>query len=71
MNEDRGARRSMQATLSLAAFILGAAFLAVMPLVYLFLAFSGARNVDIPGTLIILTSTIGMILVVIGASLRE
>jgi hypothetical protein len=42
-----------------------------MPLVYFFLAASGAKGTDIPGTLIILTSTGGMILVVIGAALRE
>jgi hypothetical protein len=57
--------------LSLGAFILGAALLAVMPLVYLFLALSGSRDTNLPGTLIILTSTGGMILVVIGAALRE
>jgi len=57
--------------LALGAFVLGAALLAIMPLVYLFLAVSGARDTNLPGTLIILTSTGGMILVVIGAALRE
>lgn len=71
MGEDTGGRRSNRGMLALGAFILGAALLAIMPLIYLFLAITGAQDADIPGTIMILTSTGGMILVVIGAALRE
>jgi hypothetical protein len=71
LGDRRGAQRSTRGTLSLGAFVLGAILLAVMPLVYLFLAFSGAENASIPGTFIILTSTGGMILVMMGAALRD
>lgn len=57
-------------TLSLALIAAGCILLALVPLLLVFLAISGATNVDLPGTLVILSVVGGMALVVLGAAVR-
>jgi hypothetical protein len=45
--------------------------LLLVPLYLVVLAFAGARNVDLHGTLVILSVVIGMALVVVGSAIRE
>ena len=61
---------STRNTLSLALMVVGAALLALVPLLLVFLALSGAQNVDLPGTLVILSVVGGMALVVLGEAIR-
>jgi hypothetical protein len=49
---------------------LGALVLISVPLLYLVLAFAG-QQADVQGILIIVSSTVGMVMVVIGAALRD
>ena len=66
----RMSSRSNRNTLSLVLIIAGGLLLLLVPLFLVFLAFSGAKNVDLPGTLVILSVAGGMALVVLGAALR-
>jgi len=49
----------------------GGILLVLVPLLLVFLAFTGAKDVHIPGTLIILSVVSGMALVVLGAAVRS
>jgi hypothetical protein len=66
--EPRGSTRRL---LSLIAMVVGALLLLVMPAILFGYAVSGNKDVELPGTLVILTSTGGIALIVIGAALRE
>lgn len=61
---------STRNTLSLALMIVGGLLLLLVPLLLVFLAMSGAKNVELPGTLVILSVVGGMALEVCGAALR-
>lgn len=56
--------------LSLALIVAGGLLLVLVPLLLVFLALSGARDVDLPGTLVILSVVGGMALVVLGEAIR-
>jgi hypothetical protein len=58
-------------TLSLALIVVGGILLVLVPLLLVFLAFTGAKDVHIPGTLIIISVVSGMALVVLGAAVRS
>ena len=58
-------------TLSLALIVMGGILLVLVPLLLVFLAFTGAKDVNIPGTLIIISVVSGMALVVLGAAVRS
>lgn len=64
-------RRSRRARLSLAVMALGALLLLLVPMLLVALAFAQVRDVELPGTLVILSATGGMALIVIGAALWE
>jgi hypothetical protein len=51
--------------------VLGAVLLAAIPVYMIFLALSRPESVNLPGTLVILTSVTGMGLVAAGAVLRD
>lgn len=57
--------------LSLIVMAVGALLLLLVPVILLALAITQAKDVHIPGTLVILTVAGGMALVVIGAALHE
>jgi hypothetical protein len=61
---------STRNTLSLALMVAGGLLLLLVPLLLVFLAVSGAQNVDLPGTLVILSVVGGMALVVLGEAIR-
>jgi hypothetical protein len=61
---------STRNTLSLALMVAGGLLLVLVPLLLVFLAVSGAQNVDLPGTLVILSVVGGMALVVLGEAIR-
>jgi hypothetical protein len=61
---------STRNTVSLALMVAGGLLLVLVPLLLVFLALSGARNVDLPGTLVILSVVGGMALVVLGEAIR-
>jgi hypothetical protein len=63
-----GSNRNM---ISLVLIGLGILLLLLVPLYLVVLAFAGARNVDLHGTLVILSVVIGMALVVVGSAIRE
>ena len=67
----RSPRGSMRRMLSLTAIVLGVLLLLIMPGILLFYAVSGNKDVELRGTLVILTATGGMALIVIGAVIRE
>jgi hypothetical protein len=68
----RGAQGgSTRRMLSLIAMVVGALLLLVMPAILFGYAVTGNKNVELPGTLVILTATGGIALIVIGAALRE
>ena len=71
MAGQRAPRGSTRRLLSLIAMVLGALLLLVMPAILFGYAVSGNKDVELPGTLVILTSTGGIALIVIGAALRE
>ena len=62
---------STRRMLSLISMVVGTLLLLVMPAILFGYAVSGNRDVELPGTLVILTSTGGIALIVIGAALRE
>ena len=62
---------STRRMLSLIAMVVGALLLLVMPAILFAYAVSGTKDVELPGTLVILTSTGGIALIIIGAALRE
>ncbi len=62
---------STRGWLSIAAIVLGAVLLAAIPVYMIFLALSRPESVNLPGTLVILTSVTGMGLVAAGAVLRD
>ena len=64
-------RGSTRRLLSLVAIVVGVLLLLVMPAILFGYAVSGTKDVELPGTLVILTSTGGIALIVIGAALRE
>ena len=61
---------SSRNTLSLALIVAGGILLVLVPVIMVVLAFAGAKDVHIPGTLIILSVVSGMALVVLGAAVR-
>lgn len=61
---------SSRNTLSLALIVLGGILLVLVPLLLVGLAFAGAKDVHIPGTLIIISVVSGMSLVALGAAVR-
>ena len=71
MAGQRAPRGSTRRLLSLIAMVLGALLLLVMPAILFGYAVSGNKDVELPGTLVMLTSTGGIALIVIGAALRE
>ena len=71
MAGQRAPRGSTRRLLSLIAMVVGALLLLVMPAILFGYAVSGNKDVELPGTLVILTSTGGIALIVIGAALRE
>lgn len=62
---------STRRTLSLIAVVVGILLLLVMPMILLGYAVSGNKDVELPGTLVILTTTGGMTLIAMGFALRE
>ena len=62
---------STRRMLSLISMVVGTLLLLVMLAILFGYAVSGNRDVELPGTLVILTSTGGIALIVIGAALRE
>jgi hypothetical protein len=50
---------------------LGSLLLVLVPIYLVFLAFAGTKDVELHGTLVILSVVSGMALVVIGAATRE
>ena len=63
--------RSIRRVLSILFIALGALLLLLVPGILVALAFAQATDVDIPGTLVIVSAVLGMMLVVVGAALRE
>lgn len=61
---------SSRNALSLALIVAGGILLVLVPIIMVVLAFAGAKDVHIPGTLIILSVVSGMALVVLGAAVR-
>ena len=61
----------MRRTLSLIALVVGVLLLLIMPGILFFYAVSGNKDVELPGTLVILTTTGGMTLIVLAFALRE
>lgn len=70
MTARRTSSGSSRNTLSLALIVAGALLLVLVPLLLVFLAITGARDVDLPGTLVILSVVGGMALVIFGAAVR-
>ncbi|MGA7732239.1 MAG: hypothetical protein WCD37_13330 [Chloroflexia bacterium] len=70
MTSRRTPSGSTRNTLSLALMVAGGLLLVLVPLLLVFLAVSGAQNVDLPGTLVILSVVGGMALVVLGEAIR-
>ena len=62
---------STRRMLSLIVMVAGALLLLVMPAILFGYAASGNKDVELPGTLVILTATGGIALIVIGAALRD
>jgi len=62
---------SMRRTLSLVSIVVGALLLLIMPSILFYYAVTGNNDVELPGTLVILTTTGGMTLVILGFVLRE
>ena len=56
---------------SLAVLGLGGLLLLSVPVLLILLAISGGDGTSLPGTFVILSATLGMALVVIGAALRD
>jgi hypothetical protein len=71
MTSYRAPGGSTRRTLSLIAMVVGALLLLVMPAILFAYALSGNKDVELPGTLVILTSTGGIALIIVGAALRE
>ena len=71
MASDRTSGSSTRGILSLVAIALGILMLLVMPATLLYFAVTNTPDAHIPGTLVILTSTGGMALIIIGAALRD
>ncbi|MFL5731633.1 MAG: hypothetical protein ACJ78Q_00410 [Chloroflexia bacterium] len=71
MSSDRAPGGSTRRILSMAAIVVGALLLLVMPGILLFYAVTGNKNAELPGTIVILTATGGIGLIIIGAALRE
>ncbi len=63
--------RSSRRKLSLALMLVGALLMLSMPAAFVVLAFAGATDSVIPGTLLILSATAGMGLVGLGAVLYD
>lgn len=57
--------------IALALMGLGVLLLVLVPLYLVFLAFAAAKDVELHGTLVILSVVGGMALVVIGSAIRE
>jgi len=68
---DRTPGGSTRRLLSLALIIVGALLLLVMPLALFFFALSGNTQNHLPGTLVIVTATGGMVMLVLGFALRN
>jgi hypothetical protein len=69
-----GARTPPNSTrrmLSLISMVAGALLLLLMPLAYFVTALGDSTNVNLPGTLLIVSATAGMALLGLGAALRE
>ena len=64
-------RGSTRRLLSVISMVVGALLLLVMPAILFGYAVTGNKDVELPGTLVILTATGGIALLVIGAALRE
>ncbi len=63
--------RSSRRKLSQALMLIGALLMLSMPAAFVVLAFAGATDTVIPGTLLILSATAGMGLVGLGAALYD
>ena len=63
--------RSSRRKLSLALMLTGALLMLSMPAAFVVLAFAGATDTSIPGTLLILSATVGMGFVGMGAALYD
>jgi hypothetical protein len=57
--------------LALLAIALGIALMAAVPLTLVVLAFARSTNFDLSGTLVILSATLGMMLLAVGAVLYD
>lgn|GEM_PF-3196001 len=71
MAGNNGSARSTRRMLSLIFMVLGAILLLLVPAMLVVLAFSQARDVRLPGTVVILSAVMGMAFVVVGAALRD
>jgi hypothetical protein len=71
LSDNRSARRSSRNALSLGIIVAGVILLAAVPLLLVVLSFSGTRTIDLPGTAVIVSATIGMALVVVGSAMRD
>jgi hypothetical protein len=63
-----GSNRNM---ISMLLIGLGILLLVLVPLYLVFQAFGGTKDVELQGTVVILSVVIGMVLVVIGSAIRE
>ena len=71
MATKRTPRGSTRRTLSNIIMALGALVMMVMPAILFVASLSADKAVDLPGTLVLISSAGGMALIVIGAMLRE
>ncbi len=71
MAGQNGSAGSTRRLLSLIFMALGAILLLLVPTMLVVLAFAQTRDVDLSGTVVILSAVGGMALVVIGAALRD
>lgn len=71
MAANRTPVNSTRRLLALAAIVLGALLLLVMPATLFFFAVSGTKDAHLPGTLVIVSATGGMALLALGALIRE
>ncbi len=70
MPENRLPTRTRRRTISLLLIGVGVLLLLSVPAVLVALAFADAQGTQLPGVLLILSATIGMALVAVGAAVR-
>lgn len=71
MNRNSERTNPTRQNLGLATLGLGALLLLVVPVLFVVLAITGGSRDLLPGTFVILSATLGMALIAIGAALRD